>query len=186
MNSEEKRRTDAERAGLEWVGECRILRSVLDQQGVSTVEGDIVPLLGGQKIRSHMIVMHPGQYCFAHPHDTESIIYTVSGRWVFCTTEGNEEVRVVINQGDLFHFPGGVPTGFETPFNEAAAILIVKSGSESYEEMIESMEAVQGILEEDSASGTPYLMKDLSPDHPARVFASQVGGAEIYESGSGQ
>ncbi len=183
MSSEEKQRTAAEQVGLEWVGECRVLRSVSDQQGVPTVEGDLVPLLIGQEIRSHMIVMHPGQYCFAHPHDTESIIYTVSGRWVFCTTENDEEVRVVINEGDLFHFPGGVPTGFETPFDEGASILIVKSGSGSYQEMKESMEEVQGMLEEDAASGTPYFMKELSPDHPARVFATQVGGADIAESG---
>jgi uncharacterized RmlC-like cupin family protein len=183
MSNSENR--DAEqRVGLEWIGECRVLRSVEEQEGVPTVEGDMVPLLSGQKIRSHMIVMHPGQYCFAHPHDTESIIYTVSGRWVFCTTENDEEVRVVINAGDLFHFPGGVPTGFETPFEEAASILIVKSGSESYTEMRESMEEVQGMLEDDAAKGTPYFMKELSADHPARVFASQVGGAEISDSES--
>ena len=186
MSSEEKQRAAADQVGLEWVGECRVLRSVSDQQGVPTVEGDLVPLLIGQKIRSHMIVLHPGQYCFAHPHDTESIIYTVSGRWVFCTTEGDEEVRVVINEGDLFHFPGGVPTGFETPFDEGASILIVKSGSGSYEEMKESMEEVQGMLAEDAASGTPYFMKDLSPDHAAHVFARQAGGADIAESGSRQ
>ncbi len=122
--------------GLEAIGECRVLRSVAAQPGIDTVEGTLVPLLSGSKIRSHTIVMHPGQYCFAHPHDTESIIYTISGRWVFCTTEDGKEVRTVINENDLFHFPGGVPTGFETPFEEPAVILIMKAGSESYDEMI--------------------------------------------------
>ena len=68
--------------GLERIGECRVLRDVDAQPGVHTVEGTIVPLLSGQHILSHQIVMHSGQYCYAHPHDTESIIYTTSGRWV--------------------------------------------------------------------------------------------------------
>lgn len=165
--------------GLEHVGECRVLRSLRDQPGVSTVEGDLVPLLSGQHIRSHMIVMHPGQYCYAHPHDTESIIYTVSGRWVFCTTDDDgQEIRTVINEGDVFHFPGGVPTGFETPFEEEALIFIVKTGSESYEEMVEGMTWARDMLEKESSEGTPFFYNELPEDHAARVFAREVAGRD--------
>lgn len=163
---------------LETIGECRVLRGLEDQPGIETTEGRLVPLLTGEKIRSHIIVMHPGQYCYAHPHPTESIIYTVSGRWVFCTTENGEEVRTVINAGDLFHFPGEVPTGFETPFDEPATILIVKSGDESYEQMVEGMTAARDSLAEQAAAGEPFYYRELSPDHPARVYAREVTGRD--------
>lgn len=101
-------RAPLEPVGLEAIGECRVLRQITAQPGVESVEGRLVPLMGGDDIRSHMIVMHPGQWCYPHPHDTESLIYTVSGRWVFCTTEEGEEVRTVIEAGDLFHFVADV------------------------------------------------------------------------------
>lgn len=167
--------------GLEPIGECRVLRNVNAQPGIETVEGALVPLLSGSKIRSHMIVMHPGQYCFAHPHDTESIIYTISGRWVFCTTEDGEEVRTVINANDLFHFPGGVPTGFETPFEEPAVILILKEGSEPYDEMISGMVWAKNELEKEAAGGEPFYYRELPEDHPARVFGTEVSGQDPAE-----
>jgi hypothetical protein len=143
----------------------------------------MMPLLSGQKIRSHMIVMHAGQYCEAHPHETESIIYTISGRWVFCTVEDGKEVRTVIEPNDLFHFPGGVPTGFETPFGEDASILIVKSGSESYEEMANGISGARDELAKDAAEGVPFYYKDLAGDHPARVYARHVTGRDPGEAG---
>lgn len=164
--------------GLESIGDCRVLRDVSAQPGVFTVEGTLVPLLSGAKIRSHTIVMHPGQYCYAHPHDTESIIYTISGRWVFCTTESDEEVRTVINQNDLFHFPGGVPTGFETPFEEPAVILILKEGTESYDEMVDGMISARDELNKESAAGEPFYYRELAEDHPARVYAREVTGRD--------
>ena len=163
---------------LEPIGDCQVLRDVMAQPGVDTVEGKLVPLLTGAAIRSHMIVMHPGQYCDAHPHDSESIIYTISGRWVFATTEGGESVRTVINQGDLFHFPAGVPTGFETPFEEAAVILILKGGGSSYRDMAASMIQARDMLAEEAGSGAPFAYRDLSTDHPARLYATQVAGRD--------
>jgi quercetin dioxygenase-like cupin family protein len=164
--------------GLEHIGECRVLRDVDAQPGVPTVEGTIVPLLSGKHIRSHQIVMHPGQYCYAHPHDTESIIYTTSGRWVFCTIVDGAEQRTVINRGDLFHFPGGVPTGFETPFPEGATILILKQGSESYDEMAAGLMGTKQKLDEDHAGGEPFYFRELGGDHPAREYARQVTGTD--------
>ena len=172
--------------GLEPIGECEVLRDITAQPGVFTVEGTLVPLLSGSKIRSHLIVMHPGQYCDAHPHETESIIYTTSGRWVFCTTEDGEEVRTVINEGDLFRFPGGVPTGFETPFDEPATILILKSGEDTYGEMVASITETKGVLDDQHASGEPFFYRELPVDHPARVFALEVTGRDpgLSETGS--
>ena len=163
---------------LEPIGDCQVLRDVMAQPGIGTVEGTLVPLLTGAEIRSHMIVMHPGQYCDAHPHDSESIIYTISGRWVFATTEGGEPVRTVINQGDLFHFPAGVPTGFETPFDEAAVILILKGGGSSYEEMAAGMIEARDMLAVEAGSGAPFLYRDLSADHPARLYGTRVAGRD--------
>ena len=163
---------------LQPIGDCLVLRDVMAQPGVDTVEGTLVPLLAGAAIRSHMIVMHPGQYCDAHPHDSESIIYTISGRWVFATTEGGEPVRTVINPGDLFHFPAGVPTGFETPFDEAAVILILKGGGSSYGDMAAGMIEARDTLAYEAASGVPFEYGDLSADHPARLYATQVAGRD--------
>ena len=168
--------------GLEPIGECRVLRDVSAQPGIWTVEGTLVPLLSGARIRSHTIVMHPGQYCYAHPHDTESIIYTISGRWVFCTTENGAEVRTVINAGDLFHFPGGVPTGFETPFDEPAVILILKEGGDSYDEMVEGMIWARDELDKESAAGQPFFYRELSDDHPARIYAREVTGRDPVDA----
>ncbi|MEX0667447.1 MAG: cupin domain-containing protein [Acidimicrobiia bacterium] len=163
---------------LEPIGDCTVLRDVTAQPGVDTVEGTLVPLLTGAAIRSHMIVMYPGQYCDAHPHDSESIIFTISGRWVFATTEDGKPARTVINQGDLFHFPAGVPTAFETPFDEAAVILILKGGGSSYGEMAASMVDARDTLAAEAASGIPFAYRDLPGDHPGRVYATEVAGRD--------
>lgn len=170
-------------SNLEPIGDCRVLHDVHAQPGIETVEGTMMPLLTGEKIRSHMIVMHAGQYCEAHPHETESIIYTISGRWVFCTLEDGKEVRTVIGPNDLFHFPGGVPTGFETPFGEDASILIVKSGSESYEEMVDGISWARDELAKEAARGVPFYYEDLPSDHPARIYAREVTGRDPGSSG---
>lgn len=168
---------------LEPIGECRVLHDVHAQPGIKTIEGTMIPLLTGERIRSHMIVMHAGQYCDAHPHDTESIIYTISGRWVFCTTENGEQIRTVIGPNDLFHFPGGVPTGFETPFGEDASILIVKTGSEPYVEMVAGMERARSELDKEAEAGTPFFYHELPESHPAREYARTVVGNDPGQDG---
>ncbi|MDA2979387.1 MAG: cupin domain-containing protein [Actinomycetota bacterium] len=166
---------------LEPIGDCRVLRDIGAQPGVHTVEGTLVPLLSGNRIRSHVIVLHAGQYLDAHPHDTESIIYTVSGRWVFCTTEDGEPVRTVIGPNDLFHFPADVPTGFETPFDEDATILILNEGSETREEMEAGFRGAPAHLAEEAARGDAFSYRELPRDHPARVYARQVAGIDLGE-----
>ena len=160
------------------IGECRVLRDVRAQAGVQTLEGRMIPLMAGLKIRTHIIEMAPGQYCYPHPHPTESLIYTLSGRWVFCTTEDGQEVRIVINEGDLFHFVPDVPTGFETPFEEGAVILIFKGDPGSYEEMLAGMTAARAELARDAATGAAFTFAELPADHPARVFGASVAGRD--------
>jgi len=161
---------------IDRIGECRVLRDIRTAPGVETLEGRMVPLMAGIGIRSHIIEMSPGQYCYPHPHPTESLIYTLSGRWVFCTTENDQEVRIVINAGDLFHFVPDVPTGFETPFDETAVILIFKGDPGTYEEMHAGMTAARDELAHDAAGGSPYTYAELPADHPARVFGAEVAG----------
>ena len=163
---------------LDHIGECRVLRDVRAQSGIDTVEGRMVPLMAGNGIRTHIIEMAPGQYCHPHPHPTESLIYTLSGRWVFCTTENDLEVRTVINADDMFHFVADVPTGFEVPFDEPAVILILKGEAASYEAMWEGISKARDAMAEDAAGGEPFTYDKLEPDHPARVFGAQVSGAD--------
>lgn len=163
---------------IDQIGECRVLRDVTTPPGIDTIEGRMVPLMAGIGIRSHIIDMQPGLYCHPHPHPTESLIYTLSGRWVFCTTENDEEVRIVINAGDMFHFIPDVPTGFETPFDEMASILIFKGDPGTYEEMWQGMTAAKEHLLEDAATGAAYTFAELPADHPARIFGAEVAGRD--------
>lgn len=163
---------------IDRVGECRVLRDVRTPPGIDTVEGRMVPLMSGVGIRSHIIEMAPGQYCHPHPHPTESLIYTLSGRWVFCTTEDDEEARIVINAGDMFHFMPDVPTGFEVPFDEPAVILIFKGDPGTYEEVWAGISAAAASMAEDAAKGEPFTYAELEPDHPARTFGKELTGAD--------
>ena len=168
--------------GHETRGQTEILRNVADQPGLETVEGRLVPLLSGERIKSHIIVMHPGQYASAHAHPTESIIYTISGRWVSATTtEDGGEVRTVISEGDLFRFGDNVPTGYETPFDEPAVILILKGGSATREEMEAGMRSAKATLDSEAAEGEPFFYVELDADHPAVLFAREVTGRDPRE-----
>ncbi|NND03874.1 MAG: cupin domain-containing protein [Acidimicrobiia bacterium] len=177
---------DVELIGLEQRGDTQVLRNVVGQPGLETIEGRLVPLLSGEAIKAHIIVMHPGQYASAHAHETESIIYTISGSWVSCTTEGDNEIRTVVNAGDLFRFGGGVPTGYETPFDEPAVILILKGGAYSYDDMKAGMLEARAILDEQAAGGEPFSYAELEPDHPAVAFARDVTGRDPVEHFSGK
>jgi len=165
--------------GLEQRGQTEILRNVAAQPGLETIEGRLVPLLSGERIKSHIIVMHPGQYASAHAHPTESIIYTISGSWVSCTiTDDGGEIRTVVNEGDLFRFGDNVPTGYETPFDEPAVILILKGGSVTRDEMEEGMRSAKAALEKEAAEGEPFSYSELTDDHAAVVFAKEVTGRD--------
>lgn len=172
--------------GLEQRGATQVLRDVAGQPGLETTEGRLVPLLSGDAIKAHIIVMHPGQYGSAHAHETESIIYTISGRWVSCTTDGDAEIRTVVNTGDLFRFGGGVPTGYETPFDDPAVILILKGGGYPYDEVKAAMLEAKAILEDQASDGEPFSYAELASDHPAVVFAREVTGRDPIDHFGGR
>ncbi|MEE8601777.1 cupin domain-containing protein [Euzebya tangerina] len=158
------------------IGACTVLRGVADLPGVDTLEGRVVPLLSGENVTSHMIVMEPGMWCYPHPHPTESLIFTPSGRWVFCTTDDEgQEIRTVLGPGDLFHMDYDVPTGFENPFDEPAVLLIFKSGSWTHAEMVEGLVEMQASLERQvREEGAVFTLAELPEDHPARTFAASL------------
>lgn len=151
--------------------------------GVTTHEGIFGPLLFGSRLRAYYIVLKPGQFLGEHPHATESIIYTVSGKWVLAS-EGN---RQVMEPGTLFHFADDAPTGWEAPFNEDALLLIVKSRTpdETHASMIKELEDMAKILDRQmKEEGVPFWYDQIPADHPARQYARKVNPAfnEVIEN----
>ncbi|MDX1436927.1 MAG: AraC family ligand binding domain-containing protein [Anaerolineales bacterium] len=152
-----------------------IIDRVIDQPGIETLEGRIGPLLFGAHVQAHYLDLPPGLYTPEHPHETESIIYTVRGRWVLCS----DGKRHIMEPGSLFWFGPNIATGYEVPFDEPAYIIAFKGKmAESAEEMIDYLEnKMAPHLEEEHEQGEAFLLAELSEDHPARVFARQVNPA---------
>jgi quercetin dioxygenase-like cupin family protein len=140
--------------------------------GVLTHEGVIGPLLFGEKIKSFFIELQPGMFLAEHPHPTESLVYTVSGRWVI-TSEGK---RQVMEPGSVFYFGDNIPTGWEAPFNEKALLYVVKikMEGENYEPFTKGLMDVKKMMEKEKANGTVFYFNGLKADHPAVVFAKKV------------
>ncbi|MCB0155958.1 MAG: AraC family ligand binding domain-containing protein [Anaerolineae bacterium] len=148
----------------------QIIEDITNQFGIDTLEGKIGPLIQGEGSRAHFIEMPAGLYTAEHPHDTESIIYTVHGRWVLCI----EGKRQVMEPGSLFWFGPNIPTGYEIPFDDPAFILIFKGQAGGpWSEFIDYLEnAMQPHLAEQQASGAEvFRLQELPADHPARLFA---------------
>mgnify|MGYP005845179251 CR=1 FL=1 len=141
--------------------------------GVTTHEGIFGPLLYGSELRAFYILLKPGQFLAEHPHPTESMVYTVSGKWVL-VSEGN---RRVMKPGTLFHFADNAPTGWEAPFNEDALLLVVKSSDpdDNYESMIEGVNNMAAMIDRQMKEEDVAFWYDQIPsDHPARRFARKV------------
>ena len=140
--------------------------------GVETLEGRIGPLLLGEGSQAHFIEMPAGMYVEEHPHSSESIIYTVRGRWVLCSAGR----RQLMQPGTLFRFGRNIPTGYEVPFGEPATILIFKGDRHMKEEreFIDYLKGMAKRLEAEHKDGVPYLLRELPADHAARIFAQQV------------
>lgn len=136
-----------------------------------THEGNFGPLLFGESIRSFYIRLEPGMFLAEHPHPTESLVYTVSGRWVLCS----EGKRQVMEAGSTFHFGSNAPTGWEAPFPEGAYLYIVKQYEEGldYEAYTKDIRAMAEQLDQEMADGSVFYFNQLEPDHPAIEFARQ-------------
>ncbi|MEX2188381.1 MAG: alpha/beta fold hydrolase [Pirellulales bacterium] len=140
--------------------------------GVDTLEGRIGPLLLATGCQAHFIDMPGGMYVEEHAHSTESIIYTVRGQWVLCSSGR----RHLMKPGTLFRFTAGTPTGFEVPFDEDAFILIFKGDrtTKVEGEFVDYLKGMAERLKKEHAAGTPFLLSELPADHAARKFARAV------------
>ncbi|WP_156945864.1 cupin domain-containing protein, partial [Hyphomonas johnsonii] len=136
-----------------------------------THEGYFAPLLFGEQLRAYTLRLEPGMFLSEHPHPTESIVYTMSGRWVLCS----EGKRQVMEAGSIFHFGSNMPTGWEAAFPEGADVLIfkMKREGEDYKSFAEGMAATAASIEKQLKEGTSFYYHQLAADHPAIVFAKQ-------------
>lgn len=162
---------DTYRKGIiAWDG-IQVIDDVTDGEanpGVQTLEGRIGPLLKGEGSQAHYIEMQPGLFCEAHPHSTESIIFTVKGKWVLCS--GGR--RHLMRPGTLFWFKKDTPTGYEVPFDEPAFILIFKGNRDDAcdEEFFNYLRGLDQKLKKQRDEGMPFTMDALPDGHPAKLF----------------
>jgi pimeloyl-ACP methyl ester carboxylesterase len=140
--------------------------------GIDTLEGRIGLLLLGEDAQAHFIDMPAGLYLAEHPHSTESLIYTVRGRWVLCS-QGR---RHLMQPGALYRFGSNISTGYEVPFSEDAYILIFKGRrtTEAEKDFVNYLKGMAERLQREHQAGTPFLLKELPKGHPARRFAREV------------
>jgi len=135
-----------------------------------THEGNFGPLLFGENIRSFYIRLEPGMFLAEHPHPTESLVFTVSGRWVLCS----EGKRQVMEAGSTFHFGSNAPTGWEAPFPEGAFLYIVKSYEDlDYESYTTDIRSMAAELDQEMSEGSAFYYHQLPPDHEAIRFARE-------------
>jgi quercetin dioxygenase-like cupin family protein len=136
-----------------------------------THEGFFGPLLFGEELRAYTLRLEPGMFLSEHPHPTESIVYTMAGRWVL-SSEGK---RKVMQAGSIFHFGSNMPTGWEAAFPEGAEVLIfkMKREGENYRSFTDGMHALAADLDKQYNEGETFYYHQLDADHPAIAFARQ-------------
>lgn len=140
--------------------------------GVLTHEGVFGPLLFAESSRAFFIELKPGMFLSEHPHPTESIVYTVSGKWVLCS----EGKRQVMKTGSLFHFGSNMPTGWEAPFAEGAFLLVVKTKEEgaAFEPYMQGLKDMATMLDNERKGGMQFYFNELDAEHEAIIFARSV------------
>lgn len=148
------------------------IRDAVASVGVMTHEGIFGPLLYAEKMRSFFIELQPGMFLAEHPHPTESMIYTVSGKWVLCS----EGKRQVMEPGNVFHFGSNMPTGWEAPFGEPALLFVVKSteAGEGYAPYMQGLKEMAQDLDKQRSEGGVFYFNELPEDHAAIQFARSV------------
>ncbi len=148
------------------------IKDAVESVGVLTHEGVFGPLLFAERSRAFFIELKPGMFLSEHPHPKESLVYTVSGKWVLCS-EGKREV---MEAGSLFHFGDNIPTGWEAPFAEGALLLVVKTREEGadYEPYMKGLREMATDLDKQRAKGNQFYYNELPEDHPAIQFARSV------------
>ena len=148
------------------------ISDAVENNGLLTHEGIFGALLFAEDIRAFFIELKPGMFLSEHPHPTESLVYTVSGKWVLCS----EGKRQVMEAGSLFHFGSNMPTGWEAPFAEGAFLLVVKSkgDGEGYEPYMKGLKEMQAMVDEQRQDGMEFYYNELPEDHEALEFARSV------------
>jgi len=162
---------------IEAIDGIKIVEDITVAPGVDTLEGRIGPLLNAARGGAHFIEVPPGAYMDEHAHPTESLIFTVRGQWVLCSSGQRWHMRA----GSLFWFGDNVPTGYENPFADPAYLLIFKIDERTPGYDATMLDRVRGIaahLEEKRGSGAAFTFNDLGPEHPARVFADRLFAAD--------
>jgi len=149
-----------------------VLGSILAVESEETLEGRFAVLLAGRGIECLYIDFLPGMYTAEHPHANESMVYTISGRWVLAS----DGQRRVMEPGSLMWFDKGAPTGYENPFDEPALTLnFIVQEPKPRAIMIEYIRDVLATRwEKRHQEGQPFFLAQLEEGHPARVFARQV------------
>jgi quercetin dioxygenase-like cupin family protein len=144
----------------------------VESVGVLTHEGVFGPLLFAEETRAFFIELKPGMFLSEHPHPTESIVYTVSGKWVLCS----EGKRQVMEAGSLFHFGSNIPTGWEAPFAEGAFLLVVKTKKEgdTFEPYLKGLKDMATKLDVERKAGAQFYFNELEANHEAIKFARSV------------
>ncbi|OZB14392.1 MAG: hypothetical protein B7X53_13975 [Hyphomonas sp. 34-62-18] len=127
-----------------------------------THEGYFGPLLFGEELRAYTLRLEPGMFLSEHPHPTESIVYTLSGRYVLCS----EGKRKVMEAGSIFHFGSNMPTGWEAPFAEGAEILIFKKkrDGDDYDSFVTGIGEMAATLDVQMKDGEPFYYHQLPAD----------------------
>lgn len=148
------------------------IKNSIAEVGVLTHEGVFGPLLFAEKTRAFFIELKAGMFLTEHPHPTESIVYTVSGKWVLCS----EGKRQVMEAGSIFHFGSNMPTGWEAPFAEGAHLLVLKAkvDGEAYGPYVQGLKDMGASLEQQRKDGTEFYFNELDANHEAIKFARSV------------
>jgi quercetin dioxygenase-like cupin family protein len=151
----------------------KIARSIEDAPGVETLEGRFGPILNAERGGAHYVEIPPDAFLADHPHEKESLIYTVRGEWVLCS----RGKRWHMTPGTVFWFGDGIPTGYENPFKKPAYLLIFKTEKRvpGYDKtMLTRLKKMAVSLKKENREGTPFTFTELPRDHPARAYARKV------------
>ncbi|MEM7298500.1 MAG: cupin domain-containing protein [Bacteroidota bacterium] len=148
------------------------IKDAVESVGVLTHEGVFGPLLFAKRSRAFFIELKPGMFLAEHPHPNESLVFTVSGRWVLCS----EGKRQVMETGSMFHFGDNIPTGWEAPFAEGALLYVVKTKEEGagYEPYMKGLRDMVSELDDMRTDGMEFYYNELPEDHVAIQFARSV------------
>jgi quercetin dioxygenase-like cupin family protein len=125
LSAQTKAGEDGAQAKIERLGnsESLVVHDIRSQPGVDTVEGKYVKLIFGSKIRAQTLELPAGIVMDLHRHPRETLVYTLSGRWV----HKHDAESVEMEEGDMVHFPADAAIAADVPYDEPALLLVINS-----------------------------------------------------------